>query len=181
MALSLVLGPRPAAAEALTLETLMQALAAVPERRATFRETRRFAALEGALESTGHLAYGPGRLEKVTDWPQAERLVVTGDRVVLTAGNEPPRVIDLGMVPDLRVLIDAIRGPLTGDAAALRRAFTPLVSGGMDGWTLDLTPLPSGKPGLLRSVQMEGRGDAVGRITLTQTNGDTQVMAITPG
>lgn len=155
----------------------MATMATVPERRATFRETRRFAALEGTLESSGHLVYRRGYLEKVTDWPQPERLQLEGDRVVLTAGSEAPRVIELGMAPGLRVLLDGIRGPLMGDVAALRRAFRAAVSGEMAGWTLELTPLQAGTP--LRSVRLEGQGSEVRRITLTQANGDEQVMVMT--
>ena len=155
----------------------MAAMAAVRERRATFRETRRFAALEGTLESTGHLVYRPGYLEKVTDWPQPERLQLEGDRVVVTAGNEAPRVVDLGVAPGLRVLLEGIRGPLSGDLAALRRAFRVMLSGEMAGWVLELAPLQGGTP--LRMVRLEGRGDEVVRIALTQTNGDEQVMVMT--
>lgn len=156
----------------------MARMAAVAERRATFREERRFAALEGVLQSTGRLHYRPGYLEKVTDWPQPERLLVEGDRVVLTAGSEAPRVIDLGMVPELRVLIDAIRGPLAGDAAALRRVFEVEVAGTMEGWTLTLAPRDPAAGKLLRSVRLDGGGDQVRRIALTQANGDEQVMMI---
>ena len=152
---------------------LLAALAAVKERRTTFRETRHFAALDNALESTGHLVFRPGYLEKSTDWPQPERLQVEAGRVVITAGNEAPRVVDLGFAPELGVLIDAIRGPLAGDAGALERAFRPTVSGTMAGWVLELVPL---KPGLLGSVRLSGVGGAVEEIRMVQANGDWSVM-----
>lgn len=170
---------RAAAEGGLTLAALLAALAAGGERRATFREVRRFAALEGDLVSTGHLVVRPGYLEKATDWPERERLQVEGDRVVLTTGNEVPRVIELGRVPELRVLIDAIRGPLTGDAAAVGRAFTATVTGDMGGWTLELLPREGAK--LLRSVRLEGRGGVATRLALVQGNGDSETMEITPG
>ena len=66
-------------ADDLDLTALMAGLAAVPERRAAFQETRRFAALDQPLLSTGHLLYRrPGYLSKTTDWPQPETLVVDG-------------------------------------------------------------------------------------------------------
>lgn len=159
----------------------MASLAAVPERRAAFQETRRFAALDQPLLSTGRLLYRrPGYLEKITNWPQPERLVIDGQRMVLTTGNEPPRVLDLGGQPELRTLVDAIRGPLAGDLAALRRAFTVTPSGTEDGWTLVLLPLDPRAARLLRRAEVSGRAAVVGGVRLMQANGDEQQMAIRP-
>ena len=158
----------------------MAALATVPQRRASFREQRHFAALEGTLESTGHLEYRRDHLAKITDWPQPERLEVDGDRLVLTEGNQPPRVVDMAQAPELRVLVDAIRGPLLGDAAALARAFDATTAGTLAAWTLDLVPRDRAAARFLRRVRMEGHADSVDRLTITQTNGDDQVMTITP-
>ncbi len=181
LAPQLVMGRWAAAVEALDLMALMAGLAAVPERRATFQETRRFAALDQPLISTGHLLYRrPGYLEKTTDWPQPETLTVDGARLVLTAGNEPPRVLDLGGQPQLRTLVDAIRGPLAGDLAALRRAFTVTASGATDGWTLELVPLDSRAARLLRRAQISGSASDVHDVLLVQANGDEQQMTIRP-
>jgi len=169
------------AAEAPDLAALMAGLAAVPERRATFQETRRFAALDQPLTSTGRLLYRrPSYLEKTTDWPQPESLVVDGRRLVLTTANEPPRVLDLGSQPELRTLVDAIRGPLAGDLAALRRAFTVTASGGANAWTLDLVPLEPRAARLLRRAQITGRASDIGTVLLVQANGDEQQMTIRP-
>ncbi len=166
----------------LTLDALMARMAAVPARRAWFTETRRFAALDGTLESRGWLSFsragGVGRLEKATEWPEPERLEVDGARVVITTGNEPPRVIDIGMVPQLAVLIDAIRAPLSGDVAALQRGFAVTLSGTMQQWRMELVPRTQG---VLRSVRLEGSGNAISLIDMVQPNGDEQAMAITPG
>jgi hypothetical protein len=179
--LPLVALRRARAAEALDLAALMAGLAAVPERRATFQETRRFAALDQPLISTGRLLYRrPFYLEKTTDWPQPENLVVDGGRLVLTAGNEPPRVLDLGSQPELRTLVDAIRGPLAGDLAALRRTFAVTASGGEGGWMLDLVPLEPRAARLLRRVHISGHASDIGMILLVQTNGDEQQMTIRP-
>lgn len=169
------------AADGLDLPALMAGLAAVPERRAAFQETRRFAALDQPLISTGHLLYRrPAYLAKTTDWPQPESLVVDGGRLVLTAGNEAPRVLDLGALPELRVLVDAIRGPLAGDLAALRRAFAVTATGSTDGWTLSLAPLDPRAARLLRQAQVSGRRAEVTAVRLLQANGDEQQMAIRP-
>ncbi len=171
---------RPAKAEGLTLDQLMARMAAVPERHDSFKEERRFAALDAPLLSAGALSYAKGRLEKLTTWPQQERLEIDGDRIVLTQANDAPRVIELGRAPELRVLIDALRGPLAGDAPALQRAFTVTIAGSMSAWTLDLVPRDPAAARLLRSVRLQGRDDRIDEIATTQANGDTQVMAITP-
>ena len=159
----------------------MAGLAAVPERRATFQETRRFAALDQPLLSTGRLLYRrPGYLAKTTDWPQPESLVVDGARLVLTAANEAPRVLDLGAVPELRTLVDAIRGPLAGDLPALRRAFAVTAMGGPESWTLGLKPLDPRAARLLRQAEVSGRGAEVTAVRLMQANGDEQQMSIKP-
>ena len=169
------------AADGLDLQALMAGLAAVPERRATFQETRRFAALDQPLLSTGRLLYRrPGFLSKTTDWPQPETLVVDGGRLVLTTGNEAPRVLDLGAVPELRTLVDAIRGPLAGDLAALRRAFKVTAAGAADNWMLGLVPLDPRAARLLRQGEVSGRGAEVLAVRLVQANGDEQQMAIRP-
>jgi len=194
----LLLLARPALAaepEPLDLPALMARLAAVPERRATFREVRRFAALSTPLESTGRLLYRrpkllesgrleggrleSGRLEKLTDWPERESLVVEGDRLVLM-GADAPRVVDLAGQPELRSLVDAMRGPLAGDLAALRRAFLVTGAGTAAAWSLALVPRDPRAARLLRSVQVDGAGDEVTAIRLVQANGDEQTMRITP-
>jgi len=169
--------PRWAAAAELDLVAVMAALAAVPERRAAFTETRRFAALVQPLLSTGHLVYRrPAYIEKSTDWPQPERLVVDGDRLVLTEGNAPPRVVPLDRQPELRVLIDAIRGPLAGDLPALRRAFTISGTGTLAAWTIGLVPVDPRAAKLLRRAEIAGHGAVVDRLLTVQANGDEQEM-----
>ena len=172
--------PARARGAELDVAALMARLAAVPERRAAFRETRRFAALDQPLESTGRLTYRrPGYVEKLTTFPEPERLVMDGDRLVLTTGNEPPRVVDLGSQPELRVLVEAIRGPLAGDLAALRRAFSVRADGTPDAWRLELAPLDPRAGKLLRRVAIAGTGAEVTEVLTVQANGDEQRMTIT--
>ena len=159
----------------------MARMATAAPRRARFTETRRYAALNSTLESRGWLAFENGRLTKMTDWPDPERLEVDGQRIVITQGNEPPRVIDMAMAPPLRLLVDAIRGPLSGDIEALRRSFAPTLTGTLPAWSLHLTPhTPGPLPGPLRDIHLTGRSSDITTITLTQANGDEQSMAISP-
>ena len=182
MKLPLLAWPTLARADGFPLAALMARLAAVPERRASFREERRFGALTETLLSQGHLYYRrPNYMEKVTDWPVPERLVVDGDRLVLTEGNDPPHVVPLGAQPELRTLIDGMRGPLTGDLAALERGFQIQGTGDLASWTLVLTPRNPAAARFVRSIVLTGQNDEIRSIRLTQANGDEQLMQIGPG
>ncbi len=177
----LAAAPR-ARAEPFPLDALMARLAAIPERRATFRERRRFAALTETLQSRGHLLYRrPDYLEKVTDWPTPERMVIDGMRLVVTApGNDPPQVVDLSSQPELRTLAEGMRGPLAGDLAALRRSFAIQAAGSLADWTLTLTPTDPRATKLLRSIRLAGHDAWIADIALVQANGDEQWMRIEP-
>jgi hypothetical protein len=166
---------------AITLAELMAAMAAVPERHASFREEKHLAALTVPLHSIGRLIYRrPGHLEKLTDAPLAESLVVDGNRLTLNLANEVPRVIDLGSQPELGVLVEAMRGPLSGDLAALQRAFTVTIQGSRAAWRLDLVPADPRAARLLRTVRIGGSGAEMREVMVIQANGDEQYMSIEP-
>jgi hypothetical protein len=186
MALSAVLAAPgraapPSPEPSLDVGALMARLAAVPERRARFQEEKRIGALTETLRSSGHLLYRrPDRLEKITDWPQPESLAVDGDRLVVTTGQEPPRVVDLSAHPEVRALVDAVRGPLSGDLAALRRSFAVTASGTLAAWRLGLVPTDPAALRLLASVEVDGAGDAVRQVLIEQANGDEDRLLIEP-
>ena len=159
----------------------MAKLAAVPERRARFQEQRRFAALSEPLVSRGHLFYRrPDYLEKITDWPEPERLVVDGPYLSITGSTDAPRVVDLRGQPELGAMIDGLRGPLAGDLAGLQERFRLAGAGSLAAWTLDLVPRDERAARLLRSLHLAGREDAITEIRLVQANGDEQSMQIGP-
>lgn len=177
--LLLMLAVHPVRAETLDIPALMARLAAVPERRARFREEKRIAALTMPLISTGTLYYRrPSRLEKVTTYPERETLVLDGNQIVLTLGDEPPRVIPPGAAPGLGAMIDAFRAPLAGDLPALQRAFQVAGVGTAAAWQLDLTPTDPAVARLLRHVTVAGAEDQLRQITVTQANGDTQAITV---
>ena len=165
----------------LDLGELMARLAAVPERRARFEEEKHLAALSEPLRTTGRLLYRrPDRLERITDGPDPESVVVDGDRLVLTTGQEPPRVIDLTAQPELRALVDAVRGPLSGDLGALRRSFAVTASGTMADWRLLLRPTDPGAARLVAHVEVTGVGDAPREVIVQQADGDDDHLLIEP-
>ena len=131
------------------------------------------------MRSSGTLLYRrPGHLEKLTDWPERESLVVDGDRIVLTVGDDAPRVVPLSADAGLRAAIDAFRAPLAGDLATLSRSFTVRGTGTGAAWQLDLVPVDPAVAKLLRTVQVDGAGAAVRAVIVTQANGDVQHLTI---
>lgn len=159
----------------------MARMASVPERHESFREERWLAALSFPLIVMGTLRYRrPARLERLTETPQPESLVVDGDSVRLTVGNEPTQFLDLGRVPELRALVDSVRAPLAGDLAALRRSFAVRATGTPAAWQLDLRPLESRVARFMREVRLAGIGTDVRETLLVLGQGDTHRMATRP-
>jgi hypothetical protein len=167
--------------DSLDLAALMIRMSAVKERHESFREVRRLAALEFPLILTGTLHYWrPARLEKRTESPERETLMVDGDRVELTLGNEPTQHLDLARAPELRVLVDAFRAPLAGDLAALRRSFQVEVTGTPEAWLLVLQPIEQWAARMLREIRLGGVDAAVRETVWLQANGDEHRMLTKP-
>jgi outer membrane lipoprotein-sorting protein len=175
----LILAAPPAAAQDLPVHDLMNRLARIPELRATFHEEKRLAALDRPLESEGRLLYlRPGHLEKITTAPRPERLVVDGETLTVSLGDEPPQVVSLEERPDLQALVDAVRGPLSGNLAILRRHYGVRAEGRREAWRLTLQPTDPNVLRLLQSVTIEGAETAIRSIHILQANGDEQRMTI---
>ncbi len=158
---------------------LMGQLSRIPERHARFTEERRFAALTVPLVSQGELVYRrPGHLEKRTTIPRPERLVVDGDTLAVTNAEGGTQTISLADHPEAGMLVDAVRGPLSGDIASLQRHYRVLVTGDPNNWQMSLTPTDPVAARLVRSVTIEGAALSIRVIAIVQANGDTQRMTI---
>jgi outer membrane lipoprotein-sorting protein len=159
----------------------MQALASVPARRAQFVEVKSIAALSQPINTTGTLVYRrPSYLAKIAAPPHAEQLVVDGQRLWLTEGDQPSHVIDLDSRPQLRALVDAIRGTLSGDLALLQRSYHVAMTGKLAAWHLTLTPSDPAVASLLRFIVIDGTGATPHMIRTVQANGDESRMTINP-
>ena len=181
------LGPvaAPAPAPAGLLAAVMARLATVQVSRARFTEQKTLAALTLPLSSSGRLAYRrPDRLEKITDWPRPEVLVVRGHALSLSIDGGPPETLDLAARPEIGALVEAILGTLAGDLPGLRRWYHVAAAGAPDGWHLTLTPRADALARLVRRVTIAGVDDGTGaridRITTEAANGDRTVMTIRP-
>ncbi len=158
----------------------MQGLADVPARRATFREEKTVSMLRAPLISTGRLVWRrPSHLEKITTQPSPESLIVEGDRLTITIGRDAPRTVDLRAQPEIRALVDTLRGVLAGDLAELRRSFDVRAEDGLT-WRITLRPTDPDLARVLRAVTIDGAGNTPTAIDMVQADGDEQRLTITP-
>ena len=145
-----------AAAPTLDLETLTAQLARVRSGEATFVEMRRIEMLDRTLTSSGRLMFkAPDVFVRETLKPRREKLAVDGNTLTMSIG-ERIRTLQLDASPEAAVIVEAIRGTLTGNRAALERLFETRVVGDASAWTLELVPRDLRLRGQVASVPMAG-------------------------
>ncbi len=172
----------PGLAAELSLEELMRQMAEVRESRAVFSEEKTIAALAKPLLSAGTLHYtAPALLEKHTEEPTEERLVVDGNQLTLERPAEHLRqTLTLEQQPEIRALVESIRGTLSGNLAGLRQYYSLRFEGGAEGWHLTLAPLNSRVQEFLKSIRLDGKGTHILLIETLEANGDSSRMTIKP-
>jgi outer membrane lipoprotein-sorting protein len=173
----------PHAARAQTafdLVQLMRTLAQVKAGEASFVERRTVALLERTLESSGRLSFeAPDTFVRETLKPRRERVAVVGNTVTMSLGQRS-RTVPLDSVPEAAVIMEAIRGTLTGNRAAIERHFSATVAGTPQRWSLELKPLEPRLRELVVSVRVAGQDAMLREMTVTMADGDSSVMAIEP-
>jgi outer membrane lipoprotein-sorting protein len=168
------------AALAFDLGELMSQLAQVRTGEARFVEQRYVSGLEQPLQSSGTLSYSaPDRIARHTLLPRPESFVVDGRRVTQQRGDRV-RQISLDSVPEIAAMVAALRGTLSGDAAALQLHFQPSVAGAADQWTLTLVPLDSRVAASVRQLRLEGERGELRVVQVLLADGDRSVMNIEP-
>lgn len=168
------------AQNSLDLNTLMGLLSQRRSGEAVFTETRFVQILDAPQVSSGRLSFSaPDRFVRETLQPKPESVSVDGNTVQLMRHGRT-RTLSLDSAPEVRAMVEAVRGTLTGNAEALQRLFKPVVSGSTPAWTLDLTPLPGQASGPIRLVRIEGRQDEVRTVEVTLNDGDRSLMKIEP-
>ena len=181
LAAGLALVPRRArAAAAFDLEALTALLSRIKAGEATFTETRRIELLDRTLESSGRLSFrAPDVFVRETLRPLREKLAVQGNTLTMSLGDRS-RTMQLDASPEAAVIVEAIRGTLTGNRESLQRLFATTVSGSAEAWTLELVPREARLRGQVAQVRVVGRGSTVGEVQVLLADGDRSVMKITP-
>ncbi|NHO34087.1 LolA-related protein [Acetobacter fallax] len=161
-------------------DTIISRIGAVHARENRFHEVRILAALTKPLESGGTLKWhAPNYLEKLTKAPRREDLVISGESVTVTRGTAQPQTLDAARNPELQLLADTLRAPLSGDITLLRRYYH-ISAAGNEGsnWTLTLAPATADVAKLLKKVVITGTNNAITRLEILQANGDSQTITI---
>jgi outer membrane lipoprotein-sorting protein len=181
-ALALLLVCAPIAGRAASMPPLagiMADLAAMPNRRADFIEEKRLSSLTTPLISQGQLLYRrPSYLEKITLSPKPERLIVSGETLIIQSGSALARQIDLSDHPMVQAMVDTIRGTIAGDLATLERYYTITQQGDRSAWHLTMIPTDPRMAKRIKVIEVTGRGIDVQRIRTTQANGDEDLLTI---
>lgn len=176
-----LLAPLPAqAAAAWDLPQLMELLAANGGGRVRFTETRHLAMLDAPLVATGELVYvPPARLERHTETPVRETMVLDGDTVNLSREGRT-HSLKLRDYPEAAALIESIRATLAGDRKALERTYALGLSGNPGQWALDLLPSDPAVAKVVLRIRVTGSRGLVRGVEIQQADGDRSVMRIEP-
>lgn len=170
----------PARAAGFDLQALMQQLAQVRSGQAVFVEDRRVQQLDQTLRSSGRLSFvAPDTFVRETLKPSHEKLAVVGNQLTMSRGNRS-RVAALDSVPEAVVIVEAIRGTLTGNKETLERYFDTSVQGSAEQWQLELVPREARLRGQVSHLRLSGRQGQVREVRMTLADGDTSVMRIEP-
>jgi hypothetical protein len=164
----------------LALADLMHALASRKASNAHFVERRYLKMLSEPLKSSGTLTYSaPDKLEKITLWPRPQRMSVDGDRLFIVPGPDGnPKTLSLATQPEVDAFVEAIRGTLAGDLAALERFYTVDLAGSWSDWALRLEPREAAARKLLASVVLKGQAAGIQTVDIEESDGDRTEMII---
>ena len=168
------------AAPGFDLAQLTAELARVKSGEASFSEKRRIEMLDRTLESSGRLTFrAPDRFSRETLKPRREKLEVIGNLLTMSSG-ERTRTVQLDSAPEAAVIVEAVRGTLTGNQEALERLFVTAVTGTAERWSLELVPRDLRLRGQVASVRVTGLGSAVREVQVMLADGDRSTMTIEP-
>ena len=178
--LAVAVAATPTHAAGFDLGALTSLLGRVRSGEATFVETRRIEMLDRTLTSSGRLTFkAPDVFVRETLRPRHEKLAVDGNTLTMSIG-ERSRTMQLDASPEAAVIVEAIRGTLTGNRATLERLFETTVSGDAQAWTLKLVPRDLRLRGQVSAVQVSGREDIAREVQVQLADGDRSVMTIEP-
>jgi hypothetical protein len=161
------------------LDGLMHLLAARQHGQVSFVEQHFLALLTRPVESSGELIYAPDRLEKRTEEPRPETLVLAGNVLTIHRGQHT-HVLDLKAYPQILPFIESMRATLAGDRNALERTFRVDFFGTLARWTLLLVPLQPQVAKAVAQVRIEGSRENLLTVEIREADGDRSLMTLRP-
>lgn len=167
-------------ASTLTLDALLKKIGGKPVQQARFVEKKYLAVLDAPVESSGVLRYqAPARLEKNTERPMQESMMIDGDLLVMQREGRR-RTMQAAQFPGVAALVGGLRDILGGNADALRKLFKVVVQGDASRWQMDLLPSDPTSAQLVNRITLRGRDDQLLEVETLQADGDRSVMSLSP-
>ncbi|MDH5632389.1 MAG: outer membrane lipoprotein carrier protein LolA [Gammaproteobacteria bacterium] len=181
--------PGKAVYAGLTVDQLMQKLAAVKSSEARFAETRHSQFLEKPMKLSGKLIYeAPDTLIKQTTRPLNETFTIKGQRLVVERMQEGKKLqheVGLHDFPALAPVVLGLRSVLAGDLKTLEKYYDVTIQGSEQDWTLRLKPRRHGfeeddwLKDVVKLVTMRGQGVLLSQVEIIEPSGDKSVTLIT--
>jgi outer membrane lipoprotein-sorting protein len=160
------------------MPSLMQLFAASKSIKAEFVERKYLRVLDAPVESRGDLLFqAPSRLEKRTQQPRAETMLIEGSKVSIERGTFK-RSMSLDDFPDMASLVQSLTATFRGDQAGIEKYFSWRLTGPVGKWQLVLKPKNSKMFVLLQEIRLSGTDNYVHTVETTLTDGDRSLMTL---
>lgn len=170
-----------ATARATGAPALSELLARITLRKATqtrFNERKFIKVLDEPVDSSGVLRYEPpGRLEKRTEKPLREAMLIDGNRLSLERDGRR-RTMTTEQLPGVGSLVGGLRDTLAGDEKALAREFRIVVTGTWPRWQMSLLPSTVEGARLVSRIDVRGNERRITEVETLQTDGDRSLMTL---
>jgi hypothetical protein len=164
------------------LQQIMLGLQSVQRSQSRFVERKYLHMLNQPLESSGTLIYvAPSHLEKNTELPKPESLVVDGGTLTVTGGPDGQnRSLSLSDYPEIGAIVESVRATLAGDSESLNRFYVVRLQGKLPVWTLVLEPRDPKVLAMVSSIRISGYNDRIETVETLEAGGDRSVMTVLP-
>lgn len=160
------------------MPSLMQLFAASKSIKAEFVERKYLRVLDAPVESRGDLLFqAPSRLEKRTQQPRAETMLIEGSKVSIERGTFK-RSMSLDDFPDMASLVQSLTATFRGDQVGIEKYFNWRLTGPAGKWQLVLKPKNSKLFVLLQEIRLSGTDNYVHTVETTLTDGDRSLMTL---
>ncbi len=177
LTLTMVCGARVHASD-IDMPSLMQLFAASKSIKAEFVERKYLRVLDAPVESRGDLLFqAPSRLEKRTQLPRAEVMLIEGNKVSIERGTFK-RSMSLDDFADMASLVQSLTATFRGDQAGIEKYFSWRLTGPAGKWQLVLKPKNSKLFVMLQEIRLSGIDSYVHTVETTLTDGDRSLMTL---
>jgi hypothetical protein len=172
LASCLILSAPANSAQALDLDSILDAVSITPPDRVSFREIRHNKMLKEELVISGYLEYlGEGKLRKVVEYPFAETFQVEAGQIQVERGGET-KILPAKHNRGFSVMLNGIEAIISGQSERLTSDFNYELAGTEDAWVLLLMPRSKRVARQLESIRVTGDATRVTQIRLSLDEGE---------